>query len=81
MLLDPDKGQPRIAIGALGRQPLVLEVAVAEKLAAGQISAAEALGNALPERSSSELALHITMLTRALARAQSDTAANERITQ
>ncbi len=81
VLLDPDKGQPRIAIGALGRQPLVLEAAVSEKLAAGQISAAEALGNALPERSPSDLALHITMLNRALAKAQEGTTANERITQ
>jgi carbon-monoxide dehydrogenase medium subunit len=79
VLIDPDKGRPRIAIGALSRQPLVFEASVSEDLAAGRIDAVEALVNALPERSASELALHVTMLNRALAKARTGTTGNERI--
>ena len=68
VLADPDNSKSRIAIGALGRQPLVLEPELAEDVLAHRVSASDALRSALPERSATDLALHITALDRALAK-------------
>ncbi len=72
ILIDPDGTAPRIAVGALGRQPLLLEANVAEDLVARRTSAQEVLSVALPERSAAELALHVAALDNALAKTQSD---------
>jgi carbon-monoxide dehydrogenase medium subunit len=72
VLVDPDNGPPRIAVGALGRQPLVFEDNVAQELIAGRSSSEAALAAALPERSTAELVLHRAILDKAMAEAASN---------
>jgi carbon-monoxide dehydrogenase medium subunit len=64
VLLDREAGRLRCAVGALGRQPLLLEEP--EALLEGRRSPADALQAALPERTAAELSLHVVALTRAL---------------
>lgn len=68
VLADPANGRFRCAVGALGRQPLVLTEP--EALIAGALTPKDALMQALPDRSPADLALHVTALTRALAEAK-----------
>lgn len=70
VLIDPDTGRVRCAVGALGRQPLLLDEPQA--LIDGSLSPRDALARALPGRSTGDLALHITALTRALAEARGE---------
>lgn len=79
ILIDPDGTVPRIAVGALGRQPLLLEANVAEDFVAGRTSAQEVLSVALPERSVAELALHVAALNNALAKAHAGSNGANRI--
>ncbi|MEM7749008.1 MAG: FAD binding domain-containing protein [Pseudomonadota bacterium] len=67
ILVDTPSSRPRIAIGALGRQPLLLESASSQSLFNGEATAAEVLAKALPDRSQQDLALHSAMLARAMA--------------
>ncbi len=64
VLIDPENNRHRIAIGALDRQPLVIDDPIA--LIKGAVSVDEALSAAFPDRSKADLALHITALRRAL---------------
>ncbi|MGI9480690.1 MAG: FAD binding domain-containing protein [Hyphomicrobiaceae bacterium] len=72
VLVDPDAAAPRIAVGALGRQPLVLEPNVATDFATGQMTAQAALAATLPERNIRDLALHVAALNNALAKAHNE---------
>ncbi|MFY0612930.1 MAG: FAD binding domain-containing protein [Hyphomicrobiaceae bacterium] len=72
VLVDPDSLAPRIAVGALGRQPLLLDAEAAVAFVAGQVTAQEVLSAALPQRSTAELALHVAALNNALAKAQNE---------
>lgn len=72
VLIDAAAGTSRIAVGALGRQPLVLNPALTDDLISGSTSAGEVLSQALPQRPSSELAMHSAALTRALLLAKGD---------
>ncbi|MEM6495581.1 MAG: FAD binding domain-containing protein [Pseudomonadota bacterium] len=67
VLLDSPSSAPRIAVGALGRQPLLLEPASSQSLIKGDATAAEVLAKALPDRSVKDLTLHAAMLARAVA--------------
>ncbi|MEM8977479.1 MAG: FAD binding domain-containing protein [Pseudomonadota bacterium] len=67
VLVDSSSSTPRIAIGALGRQPLLLESGSSQSLFNGEATAAEVLAKALPDRSQQDLALHSAMLARAMA--------------
>ncbi len=67
VLLDSPTSAPRIAVGALGRQPLLLEPASSQSLLKGDATEAEVLAQALPDRSQQDLALHAAMLSRAIA--------------
>jgi carbon-monoxide dehydrogenase medium subunit len=69
VLIDPENDQLRCAVGALGRQPLVLPDAQA--LIEGRLTPRDALQQALPNRPIEELTLHITAISRALERAAS----------
>ena len=69
VLLDPQRDAPRIAVGALGREPLVLGETAAQQLAAGQATAQEVLRAAMPEPPAESLALHAAALNNALAQA------------
>lgn len=68
VLIDRENDRQRCVVGALGRQPLVLENA--EALIDGSMSSRDALTQALPNRTEADLTLHITALTRALAQAR-----------
>ena len=68
VLIDPARGRSRCAVGALGRQPLVLDDP--DSLVEGRRSPAEALRKSLPESPSEDLALHAAALSRALAQAK-----------
>lgn len=74
VLIDPAKSGPalglRCAVGALGRQPLLLDDPAA--LIDGRMSPAVALAKALPDRAPAELTLHVTALTRALDQAKGE---------
>ncbi|MDM7946641.1 MAG: FAD binding domain-containing protein [Oceanibaculum nanhaiense] len=70
VLIDPNGLGLRCAVGALGRQPLLLDDPAA--LIEGQVSPVEALAKALPDRAPSELTLHATALTRALMQAKGE---------
>lgn len=72
VLIDHENERLRCAVGALGRQPVVLDNASA--LIDGSLSPRDALTRALPNRSPSELALHVTALSRALAEARGEDA-------
>lgn len=69
VLIKPEGGAARVAIGALGRQPLVLGDGAAQDLVAGRRTAEKVLSDALPDRSAAELALHVAALNNALAKA------------
>jgi aerobic carbon-monoxide dehydrogenase medium subunit len=77
VLIDDEAGPPRVALGALGRQPLVLADAAAGDLVAGRAVARDVVGDALPDMTPEALALHVTAVNRALemARASIDAAA------
>ena len=70
VLIDPDGLGLRCAVGALGRQPLLLDDPAA--LIEGRTNPAEALAKALPDRPAEELTLHATALTRALKQAKGE---------
>ena len=70
VLIDPNGLGLRCAVGALGRQPLLLDDPAA--LIEGRVSPTEALGKALPDRAPAELTLHATALTRALMQAKGE---------
>lgn len=70
VLIDPNGLGLRCAVGALGRQPLLLDDPAA--LIEGRTNPAEALAKALPDRPAEELTLHATALTRALAQAKGE---------
>ncbi|MFO7481408.1 MAG: carbon monoxide dehydrogenase, partial [Oceanibaculum nanhaiense] len=74
VLIDPAGLGPglglRCAVGALGRQPLLLDDPAA--LIEGRVSPVEALEKALPDRAPAELTLHATALTRALKQAKGE---------
>lgn len=70
VLIDPNGLGLRCAVGALGRPPLLLVDPAA--LIDGQVSPAEALARALPDRPAAELTLHATALARALAQAKGE---------
>jgi len=72
VLIEPNQNAARIAIGALGRQPLVIGVETSKSLIEGRIQAAEALSEALPDRPPAELAMHSAALTKALAQVQGE---------
>ena len=61
---DEDKQLVRCAIGALGRQPLILQNS--EKIYDGTLTAASAIKESLPEREFTEMRMHVTALERAL---------------
>ncbi len=69
ILIDPQNERLRCVVGALGRQPLVLPDA--EAIIEGRRSPADALHDALANRSPEEMTLHVTALTRALEQAHS----------
>lgn len=69
VLLDPGRAGPRVAVGALGREPLVLDDASAHELVAGRATAKEVLSAALPSRPIESIALHVAALNNALAQA------------
>lgn len=71
VLVAPD-GAARVAVGALGRQPLVVDAQAAADFVTGRATAADVLAAALPDRPAPELALHKAALNHALAKAQSD---------
>jgi carbon-monoxide dehydrogenase medium subunit len=76
VLIDPQSGLSRIALGALGQQPLILPSDVAEQVIAERIEVREALYDAfnaagLPT-APENLALHVTAVHRALAIARAD---------
>ena len=71
-VLLPPTGPLRVAVGALGRQPLVLDAQPAADFAAGRATARDVLAAALPDRSATERALHEAALNHALAQARSD---------
>ena len=71
-LIDPENNIARIAIGALGRQPLVLDAETTTSVIENRIQPSEALASALPNRSPTELAMHSAALSKALAQAQSE---------
>ncbi len=64
VLIDTENNKFRCAVGALDRQPLVLENPRA--LIDGKMSPEEALLEAFPNRTQSDLSLHIAALRRAL---------------
>lgn len=70
VLIDPAVGRVRVALGALGRQPLLLSDPQA--VVDGKVAPAEAVKQALPEREPADLALHVVALTRALAEARGE---------
>jgi carbon-monoxide dehydrogenase medium subunit len=70
VLIDRESGRLRCALGALGRQPLVLPDP--EALIEGRATPAEAVRAALPEREAGDLALHVAALGRALAQAKGE---------
>ena len=71
VLIDPDRPGPRVAVGALGREPLVLDGASAQEFVAGHATAKEVLSAALPDRTFDSLALHVAALNNALAKVKS----------
>ena len=76
VLIDPARGRSRCAVGALGRQPLVLPDP--DSVIEGRRSPAEALRASLPESPPADLALHVAALARALAQAKEEAPADAR---
>ena len=72
VLVDLENSTTRVCVGALGRQPLVLDETNSARLVGGRTSADEVLSAALPDRSAEDLALHIAALNKALAAAIGD---------
>jgi carbon-monoxide dehydrogenase medium subunit len=70
VLIDEGAGLSRVALGALGRQPLVLSGAAADDLVAGRAVPRDILGDVLPDMAPEQLALHVTAINRALAMAR-----------
>ena len=70
VLVEPDQGTARIAVGALGRQPLVLDADTSKGLLEGRIQTGAALSTALPNRTTADLSMHTAALNKALALAQ-----------
>ena len=71
VLIDPERSVTRVSVGALGRQPLVLDETAAAQFVGGHVSAGEVLLSALPDRTREDLALHTAALKEALAIAKS----------
>jgi carbon-monoxide dehydrogenase medium subunit len=67
--IDPIHGIKRCVIGALGRQPAVLDDPTG--LLDGSVKPANAIAKALPDRLASSLTMHVVALTRALSQALS----------
>ena len=61
---DDDRQITRCAIGALGRQPLILENS--EKIFDGTLTPASAIKESLPDRDLKEMRMHVTAIERAL---------------
>lgn len=64
---DPARGIARCTVGALGRHPLIIENS--QSVIDGTMTPTDALRAALPMHKASDLILHVTALTRALAKA------------
>lgn len=73
VLIVPGGAAPRIAVGALGRQPLLVDADAAVEFVAGRTSAGAILSTALPDRSAGEFALHAAALDNALAQVSDQT--------
>lgn len=69
VLSAPGAAPPRVAVGALGRQPLLVEPNAAADFVAGRTTARAILATALPDRPAGEVALHAAALDNALAKA------------
>jgi carbon-monoxide dehydrogenase medium subunit len=61
---DEDRQITRCAIGALGRQPLILQNS--EKIFDGTLTPAGAIKESLPDRDFKEMRMHVTAIERAL---------------
>ena len=72
VLIDPERSLTRVCVGALGRQPLILDETNSAALVGGRTSTCEVLSAALPDRSAEDLALHKAALSKALAAAIGD---------
>ncbi|MAI47236.1 MAG: carbon monoxide dehydrogenase [Hyphomicrobiaceae bacterium TMED74] len=77
VLVEPDKESARIAIGALGRQPLVLGTETSKDLLESRIQTAEALSAALPNRTVADLSMHTAALNKAIALAQENNSSSD----
>lgn len=66
VLVDPARGAPRVALGALGRQPHLFDADTAEAITAGRLAPREAVAAALPDRDAAAQILSATALARAL---------------
>jgi aerobic carbon-monoxide dehydrogenase medium subunit len=67
VFVDPNHGELRCVVGALGRQPLVLPDP--KPLLEGRVTPAEALAAAIPDRPVTALSMHAMALSRAIAQA------------
>lgn len=72
VLIEPNRDAVRVAIGALGRQPLVLDPQTSKDLVDGRVQPAAALIAALPNRSTADLSMHSAALVKALAQVQNE---------
>lgn len=66
VLDDAEAGRSRVVVGALGRQPLLLDAP--QEIIAGKIDGKEALARALPGMSAQSLRMHAVAIDRAVAR-------------
>lgn len=64
VFVDSDTTRCRIAVGALGRQPVLLREP--DSVISGAVSPSQALGDALPDMSATDLRLHAIALAKAL---------------
>ena len=69
VFVDPQQGETRCVVGALGRQPVVLRDP--QPLLEGKVKPADAIAAAMPDRLASSLTMHVVALTRAIAQASS----------
>lgn len=70
ILIDPDRGIRRAALGALGRQPMLLGRTDTDALIEGRAAPAGVLARALRDREPAVRALHVAALERALNQAR-----------
>ena len=70
VLIDPNRDAARVAVGALGREPLVLDDTAAQAFVDGRSSAKDVLHAAMPDRTNVSLALHVAALNNALAKVE-----------